>query len=58
MSRWQSILTLIAVLIIIFIAAAAPLLAPVADPASSPWFSVICERVTCFPEPPGVAYHL
>ena len=54
MSRWQSIITIIAVLIIIIIATAAPILAPNANPAGSPWFKVICERITCFPEPPSI----
>jgi len=58
LTRWQSILTVIAVLLIIIVAAAAPILAPVANPEGSPWFKIICERVTCFPEPPGMTLPL
>jgi len=53
LSRWQSILAVIAVLIIIIIAAAAPIIAPVANSEETPWFKIICERLTCLPEPPS-----
>ena len=53
LSRWQSVLAMIAVLLIIIIAVAAPLIAPNTNSAGSPWFKVVCERITCFPEPPG-----
>ena len=58
LSRWQSVLALIAVLLIIIIAASAPLLAPDANPVGSPWFKVVCERITCYPEPPGITLPL
>ena len=58
LSRWQSVFALFAVLLILIIAVAAPLLAPKTDPAGSPWFKVVCERVTCFPEPPDITLPL
>ena len=54
LSRWQSVLAMIAVLLIIIIAVAAPLIAPNTNSAGSPWFKVVCERITCFPEPPDI----
>ena len=54
-SRWQSILALTGVLLIIFFAIAAPLLAPAVNPVGPHWFKVVCERLNCIPEPPGGA---
>lgn len=57
-SRWQTLAALICIMIIVIVAAAAPLLAPVADPEGSPWYKVVCERYHCVPEPPSGLYPL
>ena len=52
-SRWQTLFALISVLVIIFIGAASPLLAPNVNPNDPSLYKVVCERYHCIPEPPS-----
>jgi peptide/nickel transport system permease protein len=53
-SRWQTLFAVGCVMIILFIAVAAPLLAPVDHNEGSQWFKIVCERKHCIPEPPSI----
>jgi len=52
-SRWQTLFAMISVLVIVFIAAAAPLLAPTVNPKEPSLYKVVCVRYHCIPEPPS-----
>lgn len=52
-SRWQSVVAIICILLIIIIASTAPFLAPVSENGTSPWFKIMCDRYHCIPEPPN-----
>ncbi len=53
-SRWQTLFAVACVMIIFFIAVAAPLLAPVVSNEGAPWYKIVCERNHCIPEPPSI----
>lgn len=57
-SRWQSIVAISFILMILLLAIFAPILAPVGNLDDSPYFKIICERLSCVPEPPSKAYPL
>ena len=52
-SRWQSVVAIACILLIIIIASTAPFLAPVSENETSPWFKITCDRYHCIPEPPN-----
>ena len=52
-SRWQTLFAMISVLVIVLIAAAAPLLAPTCRPRRTFLYKVVCVRYHCIPEPPS-----
>jgi peptide/nickel transport system permease protein len=58
LTRWQTLLSIICLLLIILIATFAPLLSPLNKIGSSQWFKVICESHFCIPAPPSHSFPL